>query len=401
MINSVTLAEDPPALADWTSSVKRSALQDMLAEASRPGVLSLALGLPAPELFPSADYLRAIEHVIANDPSALQYSPPFKPLKRQIVELMAQRGVECREGEIFLTAGAQQGLSLLTRLLLNQGETILTEELTYTGFQQAVQPLQPKILTVPTDIETGMDVNAVEDLLVAGARPALIYAVTNGHNPVGVSMSVDKRAHLCELARYYRVNVIEDDPYGFLFYEGTAPGPLRSHGGRWIFHVGSFSKILAPALRVGWLVVPEKLIPHLSIIKESSDIDTSTLNQRAISRYLDEGHLPAHISNLRREYGARRDAMLRALEEHFPRGARWHKPSDGVFVWVKLPPAINAERLLKLALETERVAFLPGSAFSVDGRGDAANCLRLNFSNSNPERITEGIARLGRVLSRM
>jgi len=401
MMNTVTLQEETPALADWTFSVKRSALQDMLAEASRPGVLSLALGLPAPELFPSADYMRATAHVISNDPRALQYSPPFQPLKSQIVELMAQRGVECTEREIFLTAGAQQGLSLLTRLLLNQGGTILTEELTYTGFQQAVQPLQPKILTVPTDIETGMDVNAVEDLLAAGERPALIYAVTNGHNPVGVSMSANKRAHLAELARYYRVPVIEDDPYGFLFYEGAPPPPLRSHSGRWILHVGSFSKILAPALRVGWLVVPERLIPHLSIIKESSDIDTSTLTQRAISRYLEEDHLPAHVTKLRCEYGARRDAMLRALDEHFPRGARWHKPSGGVFVWVKLPPGINAERLLKIALETERVAFLPGSAFSVDGRGDAANCLRLNFSNSAPERITEGITRLGRVLSRM
>jgi len=400
-MNTVTLQEETPALADWTFSVKRSALQDMLAEASRPGVLSLALGLPAPELFPSADYMRATAHVISNDPCALQYSPPFQPLKSQIVELMAQRGVECMEREIFLTAGAQQGLSLLTRLLLNQGGTILTEELTYTGFQQAVQPLQPKILTVPTDIETGMDVSAVEDLLAAGERPALIYAVTNGHNPVGVSMSANKRAHLAELARYYRVPVIEDDPYGFLFYEGSPPPPLRSHSGRWILHVGSFSKILAPALRVGWLVVPERLIPHLSIIKESSDIDTSTLTQRAISRYLEEDHLPAHVSKLRCEYGARRDAMLRALEEHFPRGAHWHKPSGGVFVWVKLPPGINAERLLKIALETERVAFLPGSAFSVDGRGDAANCLRLNFSNSAPERITEGITRLGRVLCRM
>lgn len=401
MMNTVTLPQEAPALADWTSSVKRSALQDMLAEASRPGVLSLALGLPAPELFPSADYLQATAYVISNDPRALQYSPPFQPLKSQIVELMAQRGVECREGEIFLTAGAQQGLSLLTRLLLNPGGTILTEELTYTGFQQAVQPLQPKVLTVPTDIETGMDVNAVEELLAAGARPALIYAVTNGHNPVAVSMSADKRVHLSELARHYRVPVIEDDPYGFLFYDGTPPPPLRSHSGQWILHVGSFSKILAPALRVGWLVVPEGLIRHLSIIKESSDIDTSTLSQRAISRYLEEGHLPAHVSKLRREYGARRDAMLRALEEHFPREARWHKPSSGVFVWVKLPSGIKAERLLKVALETERVAFLPGSAFSVDGRGDAANCLRLNFSNSTPERITEGITRLGRVLSRM
>jgi 2-aminoadipate transaminase len=396
-----TTADEPLVMADWTHSIRRSALQDMLTEASRPGVISFALGLPAPELFPADEYLRAAAHVIAHDPRALQYSPPFQPLKSQVVELMAARGVECRESEVFLTAGAQQGLSLLSRLLLNQGGTILTEELTYTGFQQAVQPLQPTVLTVPTDPDTGMDVEAVADLLARGARPAFIYTVTNGHNPMSVSLSVEKRARLAGLAREYRVPVVEDDPYGFLFYDGAPPAPLRAHSRRWVLHVGSFSKILAPALRAGWLVVPEELIPPLSIVKESSDIDTTTFNQRAISRYLAEGHLPAHLAELRREYGSRRDAMLRALAEHFPRAARWHRPADGVFVWVELPPGIDAEQLLTVALETERVAFIPGVAFSVGGRTMAANCLRLNFSNSTPERIADGIARLGRVLRRL
>lgn len=401
MTHTATNAAEPLVLADWTRSIKRSALQDMLTEASRPGVISFALGLPAPELFPGEEYMRAAAHVIAHDPRALQYSPPFQPLKSQVVELMAGRGVECSESEVFLTAGAQQGLSLLSRLLLNQGGTILTEELTYTGFQQAVQPLRPDVLTVPTDPGTGMDVGAVADLLARGARPAFIYTVTNGHNPVGVSLSAEKRARLAELAREYRVPVVEDDPYGFLFYDGAPPPPLRAHSRRWVLHVGSFSKILAPALRAGWLVVPEELIPPLSVIKESSDIDTTTFNQRAISRYLAEGHLPGHLDGLRREYGGRRDAMLQALAEHFPSAARWHRPSAGVFVWVELPPGIDAQQLLGVALETERVAFIPGGAFGVGGRTTAANCLRLNFSNSTPELIADGIARLGRVLRRL
>jgi 2-aminoadipate transaminase len=399
--DTATGTEETLSLADWTSSIKRSALQDMLVAASQPDVLSFALGLPAPELFPASEYLRAAAHVVAHDSRALQYAPPFQPLKSHVVELMARRGVVCTEREVFLTAGAQQGLSLLTRLLLNSGAAVLTEELTYTGLQQAVQPLRPKFLTVPTDPDTGMDVDAVEDLLTAGARPAFIYTVTNGHNPLSVSLSADKRVRLAGLARRFRVPIIEDDPYGFLFYDGEPPPPLCAHDKRWVLHVGSFSKILAPALRVGWLVVPEELTPHLAVIKESSDIDTSTFSQRAVSRYLDEGHLPAHLTHLRSEYGARRDAMLRALEEHFPRGARWHKPTAGVFVWVELPEETDAARLLKLALETERVAFIPGSAFGVEGDGGASNCLRLNFSNSTPERIADGIARLGRVLRTM
>lgn len=385
-------------LAGWTQTVKRSALQDMLVAGSRPGVLSFALGLPASELFPTAAYSEAVTEVLATDTRALQYGPPFQPLKKHVVELMRLRGVVCREEQVFLTAGAQQGVNLLTRLLLDHGGQVLIEETAYTGVQQVLQLYQPEILTVPTDMETGMDVEAVEDLLRGGARPALIYTVTEGHNPLAVSLSREKRERLVELAEQYRVPIVEDDPYGFLYYGDTSIPPLRALNEQWVFYVGTFSKILAPALRVGWLIVPESLIPHLGIIKEASDIDMHTLNQRAISTYLDGGQLVEHTKMLRREYGQRRDAMCRALDKHFPAGTRWLKPTGGIFIWVELPGRVDTGELLKVAIETEQVAFIPGHAFSVNGDNAATNCMRLNFSHNSVERIEDGIERLARVL---
>jgi 2-aminoadipate transaminase len=386
------------ALAKWTGKIKRSALQDMLVKASGPDVLSLALGLPAAELFPKEECLASLAHVLATEPRALQYQPPLQSLKRHVVALMAQRGVKCLEEQVFLTAGAQQGLSLLTRLLLDTGAQVLTEELTYTGFQQALQPYEPQLLTVPTNLETGMDVDAVERLLSEGARPSLIYSVTDGHNPLGVSMSLAKRQRLVEVARQYCVPIIEDDPYGFLCYEPEMLPPLRAFDEEWVFYVGTFSKLLAPAFRAGWIIVRESLIPHLAIIKEASDIDMSTLSHRAINAYLDAGHLPAHLEQLRKEYGRRRDAMLQALENHFPGEALWHKPDSGFFVWVELPERLDAGRILEVAIESERVAFIPGQAFCATEETYAHNCLRLNFSNNSVERIEDGVSRLARVL---
>jgi 2-aminoadipate transaminase len=387
--------------ARQTQGGKRSALQEMLVEASHPDVISFALGLPAAELFPVSAYAQATAQVLSTDQRALQYGPPFRPLKEHIVRLMARRGVECEAEQVFLTTGAQQGISLLTQLLLDPGEQALVEELTYTGFQQVIEPYKPELLTVSTDIETGMEVDTVETLLKGGARPAFIYSVTDGHNPLAVSMSRDKRAHLIRLARQYRIPIIEDDPYGFLFYQDAPVPPLLALDDQWVLYVGSFSKILAPALRVGWIIAPEALITNLSIIKEASDIDTSTLNQRAISSYLDAGGLDAHLPMLRHQYRVRRDAMLRALDRHFPHASSWHQPIGGVFIWVELPKEVDACEALSVALKTERVAFIPGQAFAVNGHCRASNCMRLNFSNSSAERIEEGIARLARVLKQI
>lgn len=386
-------------LANWTHTMSRSVLRQMIAVVSRPGILSFAGGLPDPDLFPRTDFAAAMNQVLATDKLCLQYRPPLPALKKHIVHLMAQRGVACSPEQVFLTTGAQQGLDVLSRLLLNPGGEVMLEEVVYPGAQQVVAAAQPHILSVPTDLHTGLDVDAVEAHLQRGARPAFIYAISDAHNPLGVSISPAKRQRLVELAQVYGVPIIEDDPYGFLHYDEKPVPPMRALDDQWVFYLGSFSKIIAPALRLGWLVAPEELVPKLTVVKEAEDLESSALIQRAVVAYLDAGHLPGHLRMLREAYGRRRDAMLAALERHFPAGSRWTRPSGGMFIWVELPPHYDTAELLPLAVEEEQVAFIPGYAFAVPGH-TVTNCLRLNFSNCTPAMIAEGMARLSRVLHR-
>ena len=385
-------------MAAWAQRVERSPLQEMLFAAAKPEVISFAMGLPAPELFPIEGLMKACAHVLASDSRSLQYGPPFQPLKRQIVELMAKRKVACCEDQVFITTGAQQGMNLLLRLLLEPGCQVLTEQMIYTGFQQVLEPYQPLALSVPTDPKTGMDVASVASLLASGAHPACIYAISSGHNPIAVSLTREKRLQLVELAREYRIPIIEDDPYGFLNYEDAALPPLRAYDEQWVFYVGSFSKILTPGLRVGWLIVPESLISKLSVVKEASDIDTNTFTQRLVSRFLEQEDIGRHLSMLRDEYRARRDTMAQALREHFPAAAKWETPDHGVFFWVELPPEVKTLDLLANALRNHQVAFIPGQAFSVEASTKATHCMRLNFSHSNPATIRDGIAQLGKLV---
>jgi len=384
-------------LASWARGLEQSALQQMLVATSRPGIISFALGMPAVEFFPAEALADATACVLPVNAGVLQYSPPLQSLKQHVRELMKRRGVNCREEQIFLTAGAQQGMSLLSRLLLEPCRSVITEELIYTGFQQVLEPFQPHVLTVSTDAKTGMDVDAVEQHLRGGARPTFIYAITDGHNPLSVRLHPSKRARLVELAEQYGVPIIEDDAYGFLCYENLLP-PLRALSERWVFYVGSFSKILAPALRVGWLVVPEELILPLSVIKEATDIDAAPLSQRIVNAYLDMGQLPGQIDMLRTQYGLRRDVMMRALAENFPDAARWTKPDCGFFAWVELPPVVDVDELFRRAIEDEHVAFIPGHAFSVNKKRSGTSSIRLNFSHPTTAQIEEGIPRLARVL---
>ena len=383
-------------LAGWARGLKQSALQQMLVATARPGITSFALGMPAAELFPTAALAEAAERVLSANANALQYSPPLQSLKQHVRELMKRRGVDCREEQIFLTAGAQQGMSLLSRVLLEAGGSVITEELIYSGFQQVLEPFQPRILTVSTNPETGMDVDAVEQHLSSGVRPSFIYSITDGHNPLSVRLSLSKRTRLVELAERYRVPIIEDDAYGFLCYKDPLP-PLRALSEGWVYYVGSFSKILAPALRTGWIVVPEELILPLSVIKESTDIDAAPFSQRIVNAYLDTGQLPAQIEMLRTQYRLRRDTMLRALAENFPDSARWTKPDCGFFVWVELPTAVDVDELFRRALEDEQVAFIPGHAFSVNNKRLTPS-IRLTFSHPTTAQIEEGIPRLARTL---
>lgn len=386
------------ALATWAKSIRPSNPQEMLAIASRPDIISLSLGLPAAEFFPAAALSQMAVEVLAADARALQYSPPLAPLRRHVVELMRQRGVSCREEQIFLTSGAQQGMSLLTRLLLDEGSRVITEKFIYFGFQNLLEPFRPEILTVETNLETGMDVDAVAKLLRSGQRPAFIYSITDGHNPLSVNLHRDKRARLVALAEQYHVPIIEDDAYGFLNYDEDMLPPLCALSSRWVFYVGSFSKILAPSLRAGWLVVPPELIAPLATVKEAADIETATFAQRLVNAYLESGQLPAHLANLREQYRTRCETMARALAENFPDEARWCVPQSGFFFWVEFPTRVDLDKLLPIAIEKEHVTFVPGRAFSVNGAGGQTQSMRLNFSNSTPARIEEGIARLAKVL---
>ena len=393
-----TTAHPDPRLAEWTATMSRSVLRDMIAIVSRPGILSLAGGLPAPELFPRESFAEAMARVLADEPLALQYGPPSAALKREIVALMAERGVACDEEQIFITTGAQQGLDVLARLFLDPGGELILEETVYTGMQQVVAPFRPAMHPVPTDLREGMEVDAVEGQLRAGVRPAFLYAIPTAHNPLGVSLSTPRRERLLALADEFAFPIFEDDPYGLLSYDGPPAAPLKASGSPWVFYLGSFSKIIAPALRVGWIVAPTALVGKLTVVKEASDLESSALMQRAIAAWLAAGHLPAHIERLRGAYRARRDAMLAALAAHFPAEARWTEPDAGMFVWVELPEGTDTVALLERALAEEQVAFIPGHAFAVGGN-HARNCMRLNFSNASVAKIEEGVERLGRVLS--
>lgn len=395
-LNAPSVAPDLP-LATWTQAMQRSALREMLAVVSRPGILSFAGGLPAPELFPAEQYSAALAKVLAADRGALQYGPPFAPLKAHIVDLMAQRGVHCAPEQIFLTTGAQQALDVLSRLFLDPGGSVMLEQIVYTGIQQAVAPMRPVILPVETDLALGIDVEQVATYLEEGNVPAFLYVIPDAHNPLGVSISPDRRETLIELATGHNMPIIEDDPYGFLAYDGQSIAPLRARNESHVFYVGSFSKILAPALRLGWMIVPPELIAKVTVIKEAGDLESSALTQRAVAAYLDAGHLPAHLQQLRSAYGERLTAMLASLERHFPEVVSWTMPRGGMFIWVTLPDGVDARELLPKAVDQEKVAFIPGQAFAQPGT-DARRFIRLNFSNCCVSDIEEGVRRLARVV---
>ncbi|HEX2643215.1 MAG TPA: PLP-dependent aminotransferase family protein [Thermoanaerobaculia bacterium] len=401
-MSNQTVHDGPAVLAGYpvargAGAVRLSRLQEVMSLAARPGVLSLAVGMPATDLFPTADMAAAASRCL-DDRRVLQYGPPSRVVQEHIVELMAGRGVRCRPEQIFLTSGAQQAMDLMARLLLDPGGTVLIEETVYDGLQMVIRTYQPRILTVPTSAETGLDVDAVEALLARGERPAFLYVITDGHNPLGGSVSAEKRQRLVELARRHELPILEDDAYGNLHYEANPLPALRALEDRWVFYLGSFSKILAPGLRVGWVVVPEELVPVLRALKHGMDVDTSSFSQLSLAAYLAAGHLPGHVEKIRAEYRRRRDALLEALETYFGGRALWNRPGMGIFVWLELPPGTDSAALLRGAIEREGVAFSPGQAFAVQGSAHADHCVRLSFANLQPEQMEEGARRLARAL---
>ncbi|REJ83457.1 MAG: PLP-dependent aminotransferase family protein [Acidobacteria bacterium] len=403
--NASLVGAPEPALAAWIRDARRSVLRQMVELVARPGVVSMAGGLPAPELFPRAELASAYERVLGREVKALQYLPPFMPLKEQIQDLMRARGVVCDLDQIVLTTGAQQALDVLARLLVDRGTTVIAEAQAYTGIHQVVAPRGARIRTVGADLDHGIDPEAVEARLGEGdAR--MIYTVPEGHNPLGVTLAPERRRRLVEVAARHGVPIVEDDPYGFLAYDGAAQPALAaadevSEGGG-VVYVGSFSKILGPALRLGWMVLPKPLVARASIIKEGMDLECSSLTQRVVSELLaDREFFASHLRRLRDTYRERRDAVLGELRQVALEGASWSRPSSGMFVYLRfapdaVPEGFETRSLLQRALDEEQLAFIPGSAFDcVPGAGGDLG-LRLSFSLLEPEALRDAVRRLAR-----
>lgn len=381
-------------LPSWVRNLEKSDIQKALQTTSKADIISFSLGRPDNNLLILPEMNGTYEELFS--PENLQYSPPSLELKSHIVELMKKRQVSCKPEQVFLTTGAQQAMTLLTTLFASEGDNILVDQLTYPGFVQVAQSLHANLIPIPISFDNGLDVEKLSHILEQNNRPSLIYTISEGHNPLGVSLSMEQRIKLTQLATHYQVPIIEDDAYGFLNYEVVEP-PLKSYWNEGVFYIGSFSKILAPSLRVGWIVASESIIEKLEIIKEGLDINTSTLSQKLINSFFIKGSLVKHLLKLKKEYKKKRDIMIESLKQYIPE-MEFSIPKSGFFIWGKLPASINTNRLFNFALENKEVSFLPGNAFLIGKREEVQNCLRLSFAFCPANLIEPGIKRLARAI---
>ncbi|MCL4875747.1 MAG: PLP-dependent aminotransferase family protein [Anaerolineae bacterium] len=384
-------------LSSETTYLKRSVMRDLLKLAVDPDIISLAGGLPASEYLPVDEFRECMDAVLLRDGSrALQYSPQWMPLREWIATYMQSLGVPCTAEQVFITNGSQQGLALVSRLLLDSGQVAVTEAVVFTGIQQVTAGRGAKVLTIPTDSRTGADMDALEEAFQHYPKPRLAVLVPDFHNPLGVSLTEEKRAQAASLAAEYGVPLIEDDPYSPLRFEGDPLPPIKTFDeGGYVFYLGSFSKMLAPAMRLGWMVAPADLIPRITVLRESIDLESSTLMQRTVCEFLSRGLLEVHLRRMNQVNKERCAALLDALQTHLGDLAVWTVPTGGLFSWVTLHDNLNTWELFEEAVK-QKVAYIPGAAFAVHGGFE--NTMRLNFSNVKPDAIREGVARLAQVV---
>lgn len=392
--------------AQRTQRMTSSAIRELLKLTEKPEIISFGGGMPAPEVFPIKEFEDACVRVLHNMGSnALQYGATegVMALRELIASISVRNNIDVTPENILITSGSQQALDLLGKILINPGDRILVENPTYLGALQAWAPYGAEYVTVPMD-EHGMITDALEDALRSG--PKFIYVLPNYQNPTGVSLSLERRKKLIELADRYGVPIVEDDPYGQLRYEGdalpsvvTLDNQYRANGNATysgnVIYLSTFSKILAPGIRLAWVVAPPEVIRKLVQAKQGSDLHTSTFNQLVAYEVAKTGFLDEHVKVIRRTYHERRDVMLGAMDAYFPAGVDWTHPNGGLFLWCTTPGNVNTTDLLKVAV-TQNVAFVPGESFFPTGGGQ--NTMRLNFSNAKPEKILEGISRLGKAL---
>ena len=402
---------------DWSSRYARrlqwmttSVIREILKVAQAPDVISMAGGWPEADLFPVAQLQQVAQHVMAHQTrEALQYglTEGLPALRQALSDLAKEEGVPSAIDNVVITSGSQQALDLMGRLFLDEGDTVLVESPTFVGALQSFNAYGVRYAPVPLD-DAGVRLDLLEEALRA-QRPKFMYIQPNFQNPMGVSLSLERRVRLVELADAYGVPILEDDPYGQLRFSGeplpsllaldAARHPENAAAGRYVagnvVHLGSFSKTLTPGLRVAWAVAPVELAQQFVMAKQGSDLHTSALGQAMAAEFLRRGWLPAQVERIRRTYLERRDAMIAALEEYLPAGVQYTRPEGGLFLWMTLPEGIDTVPLLSEAA-AQKVAFVPGGPFFTDGKG--ANTLRVTYASMPPERIREGVRRLAEVI---
>ncbi|GGB36946.1 aspartate aminotransferase [Oceanisphaera marina] len=389
-----------PFFAQRFAKVEPSFIREILKVAMNPDVISFAGGLPNPAFFPNEALATASAKVLQNNGnSALQYSATegFAPLREYIAErYFKQHGMRVSADNILITNGSQQALDLLGKVLVNEGDKLIIEEPGYLGAIQALSVYQPDFQGVALN-EDGLDLNELDGLLAEPDHARLLYGVTNFQNPTGLSYSEENRQAVAERLIKHDVLMIEDNPYGELRFEGEHLPPIAKMAPDNVVLLGSFSKVVVPSFRLGWMLMPEWLRQKVMIAKQASDLHTNGFVQQVLHSYLQDNDLDEHIERIRTVYGRQKVAMEQALLKYCP-GIDFTRPEGGMFLWLKLPKHIDAMALFNQAIE-ENVAFVPGQPFYV--RPDILNTARLSYAGADEATIEEGIKRLGRVLSKV
>ena len=380
-------------LARRADRLNPSTIREILKITERPCIISLAGGLPSADTFPVQAMRDATAAVLRDHPrEALQYaaSEGFGPLRDWVAQELATHGLRVAADQVLITTGSQQGLDLVGKVLIDPGSTVAVESPTYLGALQAFAPYEPGFVAVEGD-----DEGPLPQALEAARGARFLYLLPNYQNPTGRCLSVDRRLALVQRAAEIGLPIVEDNPYGDLWFDEPPPPPVCAAAGDGGVYLGSFSKVLAPGLRLGYVVAPRALYPKLLQAKQSSDLHSPSFNQRVVYEVIKNGFLKEHVPTIRARYKAQRDAMAAALQAHLPPGCRWQKPVGGMFFWVTLPAHLDATALLPRAVEAG-MAYVPGSPFFP--QGGHANTLRLSFVTVPPELIAQGVAALGQVL---
>ena len=385
-----------------TGAMKSSAMRDLMAITARPEVISLAGGLPDTSTFDPRSFARLMDGVAAEScAQALQYGATegLDRVKDAITRVMAAEDMRVDRDDLIVTTGGQQVIDLVCKTLIDPGDVILAEAPTYPGAVPVFSSYEAEVVQIEMDSD-GMQVDELERVLdeleAAGRTPKFVYTVPTFQNPAGVTLSLPRRRRLVELARRRELLVLEDNPYGLLRYEGDGLPTLRSlDGGEYVIYLGTFSKILSPGIRLGWTAAPRPVLEKMNLGKQAADLCSSSLTQHFVAAYFEDGRWEDYVASLRDIYRRRRDTMLDALAEHLPPEAEWTRPQGGMFIWATLPDYIDTTDLLARALR-EQVAFVPGRAAYLDGRGGSS--MRLNFSGVREDDIREGVRRIAKVV---